>query len=122
MKRCACFTDRASQSRRQVIIFFVVRIGHQIVSKPTSMLIWTFHKFESTAQRINYLSIVNILCNSIVCVMRLELPTYNAFIDAIGILSNTKQKLNDGVDTNSKWYDVKANMDDIDNSYLIINF
>ena len=99
-----------------------MRIGHQIVSKPTSMLIWTFHKFESTAQRINYFSIVNILCNSIVCFVRSELPTYNAFIDAIGILSNTKQKLNDGVDTNSKWYDVKANMEIVsDYQFLGLN-
>ena len=47
--------------------------------------------------------------------MRSELPTQNAFIDAIGILSDAKQKLNDVVGTNLKLNDVKPNRDDTDN-------
>ena len=50
--------------------------------------------------------------------MRLELPTYNAFIDAIWILSNTKQKLNDVVDANFRLNDGKPNRDDIDNQFV----
>ena len=68
-----------------------------------------FSQIESTAQRINYLSIVNIWCNSIFVPRDKSYPHRNAFIDAIWILSNTKEWLNNA-NTNFKNNYVIPNM------------